>query len=45
MLARATRDRIVDGDVVIGPNREAAEESREDASGSTAVVLASAVSA
>ena len=41
MLARATRDRIVDGDVVIGPNREAAEESREDASAHTAVVLAS----
>ena len=40
MLARATRDRIVDGDVV-GPNREAAEESREDASAHTAVVLAS----
>ena len=41
MLARATRDRIVDGDVVFGPNREAAEESREDASAHTAVVLAS----
>jgi uncharacterized membrane protein YvlD (DUF360 family) len=41
MLARATRDRVVDGDVLIGPNREAAVESREDASEHTAVVLAS----
>ena len=29
MLARATRDRIVDGEVVLGPNREAAEEQAE----------------
>jgi uncharacterized membrane protein YvlD (DUF360 family) len=41
MLARATRDRIVDGDVVLGPNREAAERSKEDASDHAAVVLAS----
>jgi uncharacterized membrane protein YvlD (DUF360 family) len=41
MLARATRDRIVDGEVVLGPNREAAEEARRDGSESTAVVLAS----
>ncbi len=41
LLARATRDRIVDGEVVIGANREAAEESRGDASEHTAVVLAS----
>ncbi len=27
MLARATRDRVVDGEVVLGPNREAAEKS------------------
>jgi hypothetical protein len=41
MLARATRDRIVDGDVVLGANREAAVESNRDASEHTAVVLAS----
>jgi uncharacterized membrane protein YvlD (DUF360 family) len=41
ILARATRDRIVDGDVVLGPNRAAAEESTKDASGHAAVVLAS----
>ena len=41
MLARATRDRVVDGDVVIGQKGEAAEEAREDASEHTAVVLAS----
>jgi Type I phosphodiesterase / nucleotide pyrophosphatase len=41
MLARATRDRIVDGEVVLGPNRGAAEESRRDASDHSAVVLAS----
>jgi uncharacterized membrane protein YvlD (DUF360 family) len=41
ILARATRDRTVDDEVVIGPNREAAERSREDASESAAVVLAS----
>ena len=41
MLARATRDRLVDGEVVLGPNREAVEEQRQDASGHAAVVLAS----
>jgi uncharacterized membrane protein YvlD (DUF360 family) len=41
ILARATRDRIVDGDVVLGPNREAAEESGRRASEHAAVVLAS----
>jgi uncharacterized membrane protein YvlD (DUF360 family) len=41
MVARATRDNVVDGDVVIGPNREAAEQSGTDASGHDAVVLAS----
>jgi uncharacterized membrane protein YvlD (DUF360 family) len=41
MLARATRDRVVDGDVLIGPNRKALEESKGDATGHTAVVLAS----
>jgi uncharacterized membrane protein YvlD (DUF360 family) len=41
MLARATRDRVVDGEVVLGPNREAVEASRGDGSEKTAVVLAS----
>ena len=41
LLARATRDRMVDGEVVIGPKREAAEETQEDASEHTAIVLAS----
>jgi uncharacterized membrane protein YvlD (DUF360 family) len=41
MLARATRDRMVEGEVVLGPNRESAEESRRDASKHTAIVLAS----
>jgi uncharacterized membrane protein YvlD (DUF360 family) len=41
MLARATRDRVVDGDVVIGPKPEAAEKMAEDASENTAIVLAS----
>src|SRR4051812_2039331 len=41
ILARATEDRVVDGEVVIGPNREAAEESNQDASDRAAVVLAS----
>jgi uncharacterized membrane protein YvlD (DUF360 family) len=40
-LARATRDRLVDGDVVLGPNRDAVRDSRVDASGHAAVVLAS----
>jgi hypothetical protein len=41
MLARATRDRVVDGEVVLGPNRAAAEESNRPAADSGAVVLAS----
>jgi len=41
VLARATRDRVVDGDVVLGPNRAAVEESARDASDHAAVVLAS----
>ena len=41
MLARATRGHLVDGEVVLGPNREAVEESRRDASKHAAVVLAS----
>ena len=41
MLARATRDRVVDGDVVLGPNRDAVQASPVDASGHAAVVLVS----
>jgi uncharacterized membrane protein YvlD (DUF360 family) len=41
MLARATRNQTIDDEVMIGPNREAAEQVREDASESAAVVLAS----
>jgi uncharacterized membrane protein YvlD (DUF360 family) len=41
MLARATRDRIVEGEVVLGPNRKAVEEAKRSASDHAAVVLAS----
>src|SRR4029078_1864635 len=41
MLARATRDRVVDGDVVLGPNRHALEVSLADASPRVHRVLAS----
>jgi uncharacterized membrane protein YvlD (DUF360 family) len=41
LLARATRDRVVEGEVVLGPNREAAEQALGDASDHDAVVLAS----
>ena len=41
ILARATRDRLIEGDVVLGGNREAVKESRRDASEHAAVVLAS----
>jgi uncharacterized membrane protein YvlD (DUF360 family) len=41
LLARATRDHVIDGNVVLGPNREAMTESRKGASGHAAVVLAS----
>jgi hypothetical protein len=41
MLARATRDQLFDDEVVLGPNRKAAEQARHDASAHTAVVLAS----
>jgi uncharacterized membrane protein YvlD (DUF360 family) len=41
MVARATDDTLVDGEVVLGPNREAAEQAREDPSDHTAIVLAS----
>jgi hypothetical protein len=41
MLARATRDRVIDGEVVLGPNREAAEEAERSGSEHAAVVLAS----
>jgi uncharacterized membrane protein YvlD (DUF360 family) len=41
MLARATEDRVVDGEVVLGPNREAMTESDGAASEHAAIVLAS----
>jgi uncharacterized membrane protein YvlD (DUF360 family) len=41
MLARATRDRVVEGEVVLGPNRKAATEAKRSASDHAAVVLAS----
>src|SRR5262249_40531742 len=41
MLARATRDNLVDGDVVLGPNREAVEQENRGPTGERAVVLAS----
>jgi hypothetical protein len=41
MLARATRDNVVDGEVVLGPNREAVEAAKADGSDHEAVVLAS----
>ena len=41
LLARATRNRTVDGEVRLGSNLEAAEESDQDASDHAAVVLAS----
>jgi uncharacterized membrane protein YvlD (DUF360 family) len=40
MLARATRDRVIDGEVVLGPNREAMEAA-DAAAEHEAVVLAS----
>lgn len=41
LLARATNDQLVDGEVVLGPNRKAVEAERKDAAGHSAVVLAS----
>jgi uncharacterized membrane protein YvlD (DUF360 family) len=41
VLARATRGSMVEGEVVLGPNREAVEAERADASSHEAVVLAS----
>jgi len=41
MLARATRGSVVEEEVVLGPNRDAVEAERADASGHEAVVLAS----
>ena len=41
ILARATRDRMVDGQVVLGSNREATEQERGEAADRGAVVLAS----
>ena len=41
VLARATRDQLVDGEVVLGPNREAVEQESRSAGDSDAIVLAS----
>jgi uncharacterized membrane protein YvlD (DUF360 family) len=41
LLARATRKRLVDGQVVLGPDRETVEQQRKDAPEQGAVVLAS----
>ncbi len=41
MLARATRDNLVDGEVVLGPNRAAVDAQRSDGGEHEAVVLAS----
>jgi uncharacterized membrane protein YvlD (DUF360 family) len=42
VLARATRDRMVEGEVVLGPNRNALEEQKSDTAGDhAAIVLAS----
>jgi uncharacterized membrane protein YvlD (DUF360 family) len=41
MLARATRDRVIDGEVVLGRNREAVEQAGRSGSEHGAVVLAS----
>jgi len=41
LVARATSGRLVDGQVVLGPDREAAAAERVDASENAAVVLAS----
>lgn len=41
MLARATRDNLVDGEVVLGPNREIVERERGDGERHDVVVLAS----
>lgn len=40
-LARATRNTLVDGEVVLGPNREAAEANKKEVTEEEAVVLAS----
>lgn len=41
MLARATQGQLVDGEVVLGPDREALEEAKEEGAAHDAVVLAS----
>jgi hypothetical protein len=41
LLARATRDQMVDGQVVLGSNREATQQERGEAADRAAVVLAS----
>ncbi len=41
IVARATSDNLVDGEVVLAPNRKAAEQAGEDGSEHEAIVLAS----
>jgi uncharacterized membrane protein YvlD (DUF360 family) len=41
ILARATKDNLIDGEVVLGANREAAEANKREVSDEEAVVLAS----
>lgn len=41
LLARVTRDRVVDGEVVLGPDPRAAEVEQVDGADPTAIVLAS----
>jgi hypothetical protein len=41
VVARATRNSLVEGEVVLGPNRQAIEEQKRDSSGSAAIGLAS----
>jgi uncharacterized membrane protein YvlD (DUF360 family) len=41
MLARATRGSVLEGEVVLSPNREAVEAEQADPSGKEAIVLAS----
>jgi uncharacterized membrane protein YvlD (DUF360 family) len=41
ILARATQDQLVDGEVALGSDREAIEAAKQDGSGRDAIVLAS----
>src|SRR5919198_1475358 len=41
VVARAPRNSLVEGEVVLGPNKKAMEEAKRDSSGNAAIVLAS----